>query len=344
MRFSAVLLLFISTLVLGQQAATPPAPPATAADIPPTAPVITINGLCDHKPATGAAPADCKTTVTRAEFERLASSLSPNLPPAARQRLADEYTKALIFSAEAKKRGLDSGPRIDEIMRFVRMQIVSQDLVKQLQQEARPTPEQIAQYYKDHEAQYQEVALKRIFIPKNRAEAKPDEKPDEAALATNAEKIRARAVAGEDFDKLQKEVFDAAGFKTPPPTTIPSWRRQSVPASQASVFDLKPGEVSSVLSEAIGMYIYRLESKRTIPLEQVKSEIESNLSQEKLSAEMQSIASGVKTELNEAYFQGAQRPPVDASAAQPGAPKAAVAAQPAPAKPAARKDPATQSK
>ncbi|HXZ81908.1 MAG TPA: peptidyl-prolyl cis-trans isomerase [Terriglobales bacterium] len=369
MRFLGLLLLLTSTLAVCQQGAkpapkasgsqtTPPAASsspnfgpagsnkdsaAPAFEVPPNAAVITVTGICDLKSA-GTASSDCKTTVTRAEFERLADALKPNLPPAAKQKLGEDYTRALVFSAEAKKRGLDQGTRLEEVMRFIRMQVVAQELLKELQEQAKPTPEQVAQYYKDHESQYQEVTLKRIFLPKNRSDAKPDDKPDEAAFSANAEKIRARAAAGEDFDKLQKEVFEAAGFKTPPPTTIPAWRRQSVPASQAAVFDLKPGEVSQVLPETIGAYIYRLESKRTLPLDQVKPEIEANLSQEKFTAEMQSLTSGVKTELNEAYFHiPQQHPPAEGSVSQPSASKAA-STGPTAAKPAAPKEPATQSK
>src|SRR5689334_360929 len=45
-------------------------------EVAPDAPVITINGLCAEKPAVstgGSTPADCKTVITRAEFEEISN-------------------------------------------------------------------------------------------------------------------------------------------------------------------------------------------------------------------------------------------------------------------------------
>jgi hypothetical protein len=44
--------------------------------ISPDAPVITIEGVCDK----GTAAADCKTVVTRAEFEKIVNTMMPNMP------------------------------------------------------------------------------------------------------------------------------------------------------------------------------------------------------------------------------------------------------------------------
>ena len=54
----------------------PAAPPAEtkapeAANIPPDGAVITIQGLCDNPPADKTKASDCKTVITRAEFEKL---------------------------------------------------------------------------------------------------------------------------------------------------------------------------------------------------------------------------------------------------------------------------------
>jgi parvulin-like peptidyl-prolyl isomerase len=46
-----------------------------------------------------------------------------------------------------------------------------------------------------------------------------------------------------------------------------------LPASQVSVMDLKPGEVSAVLSDPNGYYIYKLRSKDMLSLNQARDEI-----------------------------------------------------------------------
>ena len=47
--------------------------------------------------------------------------------------------------------------------------------------------------------------------------------------------------------------------------------------------DLKPGEVSEVISDPSGNYIYKMISKETLPLDSVKTEIRNQLSSHALS-------------------------------------------------------------
>jgi hypothetical protein len=162
----------------------------------------------------------------------------------------------------------------------------------------------VEKYYKDNEPKYQEISLKRLFIPRNKPGAKAeDKKPTDEELQAQGEKFRAELEKGADFDKLQKEVYDSQGFTVPPPpTAIPNWRRDSVPPTQLQIFDLKPGQLSKVIVEPAGAYVYRLETKTLIPLDGVKAEIENNLATDRLRAKMDSLTSSIKPEVNKEYF------------------------------------------
>lgn len=280
------------------------APAPQPVEVSPDTPVITIPGLCEQKPPAATPSAKdtgCKTVVTRAEFEKVESLINPNMAPAARADFANGYSRLLVISSAAHDRGLDQTQRFADLMRSVRMQVLATDFVRTLREEAKATPQQVENYYKEHQQQYEEASFKRLFIPKNRLDEKA--KPDPAVLKAEADRIRERAAADEDFDTLEKEIYDKAGLKTPPPPTgIPNWRRQAAPASQAQVFDLQPGQLSPIIDEPGGLYIYRLESKRVLPLEQVRAEIETTLSNDKFRSELESILSRNKPELNEAYF------------------------------------------
>src|SRR5438477_11147211 len=114
MRMSWLMCVLLGTLAWGQampSAPSPPqaeAPPADAsAAVPPTAAVITIKGVCPAQPKTAAAKetaakpasatktvaakspsAECRTVITKAEFETLASHLAPNVTPQMKKQLA----------------------------------------------------------------------------------------------------------------------------------------------------------------------------------------------------------------------------------------------------------------
>jgi hypothetical protein len=99
-----------------------------------------------------------------------------------------------------------------------------------------------------------------------------------------------------------------------------------LPPSQASAMNLKPGEVSPVITDQSGFFIYKLASKDTMSLDQVREEIKGTLRSEHLQNEMKAVQESATPTLDEAYF-GPETPP--RGPLQPAAPGTA----PAPAKP-----------
>jgi len=311
-------------------------------NIPPDAAVITIKGMCNDNAATGGgSTAGCQTVITRADFEKLADALQPKMPPAVRQRLAGAYPKMLVMAHEAQKRGLEKDPHFQEMMQFARLQILNQELNKNLQEQAAKVPDKdIADYYKDNTAAYEQATLLRIFIPKRKqleppkegakpADTKAQEQAAEEAMTKEAEALRTRAAAGEDFEKLQKEAFEAAAIKgSAPSVDIGKMRRTNLPPSQAAAYELKSGEVSQVVSDPSGHYIFKMVSKEVLPLEQVKDEIHATLQNQRLKDALQAIQQSTTTELNEAYFGSAPSAnPSPAPVAAPGRPKSGAASK-----------------
>lgn len=323
-----------------QKRETPGVKPAEKkdAEVAPSAAVITIDGLC-AKPA--ATPADCKTVITRAEFDKLADALSPDMPQARRRQLANAYAQMLVMSETAQKRGLEDKPDTQRVLQFAKLQALSQILIRDIQEEARKVPPAEEQkYYDEHKANFTEASMQRIFLPKNPPEAganPPDEKAKadrEAKLKAEADKIHAAAVAGEDFDKLQKQAYDDLGMKsTPPPTQAGVMRQNSLPPAQAKVFDLEPGKVSEPLDTPGGFYIYKLVSKKTLTLPEARAEIDRVLEGERMQQIMGRITKSMKPVFNEAYFgpmTEAGHPPAAPGppAARPSRPPARPAAPP----------------
>jgi parvulin-like peptidyl-prolyl isomerase len=186
---------------------------------------------------------------------------------------------------------------------------------------------------------YQEADLQRISLPLRKQldppkeklsdeETKKREQDAQDAMKKEAELIRARAAAGEDFDKLQQEVYTFAGLKLSPPSTkMMKVRQTSLPNDASAVFDLKTGEVSQVIAGPTGYLIYKVEGKDTIPFEKARPEIMAVLSKQRIQDLRQAILQSATTVLNDAYF------PEPAAAARP--------AQSAPGKQATPKPPAT---
>jgi hypothetical protein len=291
-------------------------PAATSDEIPPTAAVITISGICNGKVPATPSP-DCNTTVSRAAFEKLVDAFDPRMPVPRRQQLADAYVRMIVMSDAAEQRGLDKSADAQEVLRFTRMQILSQLLLRDLQKDAANVPAADAQkYYDEHAPQYEQATLLRLFIPKT---PPGGEKPaDEKTLQAEGEKLRAAAASGGDFEKLQKQAYDDLGIKTPPPPTSGgTLRRDNLQQNQAKVFDLQPGQVSEVIDDPGGLYIFKVESKKKLTLAEATPEINRALESERMKAALEKVTGSIKPVFNEQYFGVA---PAAGGPAAPGMP------------------------
>ena len=161
-----------------------------------------------------------------------------------------------------------------------------------------------------------------------------------------ADDIRARAAAGEDIAKLQKEAFDAAGMKIESPNiNLPNVRRTGLPQGHSAVFDLKQGEVSQVISDSGGHYIYKVNSKSMVPFDQAKNEIHGKLQNDRMREKMEKLNNSFKVDTNEAYFGPGgvgPMPPPRMPRPRPGMPPAGPSGAPGNAAPPAQA-PAPQS-
>ena len=92
--------------------------------------VITVNGFCaGHGDAGRPDPGDdCKTVITRAQFDQLTEALQPGMPSELRLKVANAYAQMMRMAAAAEHRGLDKTASFDLEMRYARLQLLSQDL------------------------------------------------------------------------------------------------------------------------------------------------------------------------------------------------------------------------
>jgi hypothetical protein len=289
-------------------------------------PVITLKGGCE--PIGDITPSkDCVSTVTRAQFEKIANALQPDMAADARRGFATNYARLLIFSDAARALHLENDPNVQQIIQFVSQQVMAEGLKRHYtEQFAHPSDQQIEDYYNKNSAKYQEVTLQRIIIPNNPGTGdKPAVSDAEAAAA--AEKVRQRWVAGEDPVKLQQSIFEAAGITaaSTPEINLGAKRPGSLPVNHEGVFQLKAGEVSHAFGDPAASFIYKVVSVRQVPLTEVKDAIIKTLQQQQLQDKLEAIGKSATPVLNDEYFGP---PPVAGTPATPGRP-GAIGAPPA---------------
>lgn len=291
---------------------------AAESKMAPEAPVISIDGFCDHTTlatVVKGASAGCKTVVTRRQFENLVDALDPNMRPPFRRDLARALPRMLLLAKKATEIGLDKDPRYAQMMKWSSLQMLGNQLNLHIQKDAENISEaEIEKYYKENAPRFEQAELLRIVVPKHKKlpvtgvadSAGGEDSANEGAMRAEAEKLWTKALAGADFSALQREAYDAAGLSSPPPNVnLGKKTRANLPQDEQRVFDLQAGQVSEVLPDPQNFYIYKVLSRQMMPLASVHKQIQDTLEFEKAQSALDQQLGSLKAQFNFAYFGNA---------------------------------------
>src|SRR5260370_10658546 len=152
-------------------------------------------------------PADCKTELTRAQFEKIANGLPANVTPELKRQLEQNLPRFMAMSEAAKKRGLDKSTRYQETLKIAKMQILTTELQREVQEEADKIPAaKVDEQYKAHPETYEQFSLDRLFVSRYKqvqAEEKEEEKEPEK-LTEEQQKAKEAAEKGKQAKREQE--------------------------------------------------------------------------------------------------------------------------------------------
>jgi peptidyl-prolyl cis-trans isomerase D len=137
---------------------------------------------------------------------------------------------------------------------------------------AEVTDEALRQYYEENKARYTQPGrrhARHILIVAN---------GDEKAAEAKAKKAYDRAVAGEDFAALARELSEDPGSKESGGDLGDAERADFVGPFGDAVWSMKPGEIRGPVKTEFGWHVIKLESaspETTKPFEDVRAELES---------------------------------------------------------------------
>ena len=301
----------------GTKEAAPAALPLTTT-LPKNYPVVSMTTACPKS----AAKRGCSTVVTRDEFEALVNAMNPRMIKPERHELAENYGRVLALSQLALKKGLDRDPHVQAQLRYQRLHALASAMAREIYKDTLASPSEDAEkYYAAHKSAFERFNFERLYIPKQKRtevakasdlesavqQANADQ-PDKQMTAL-AEQVYARAQAGEDFAKLQKEVFQQAGIETDPNVKVDDIRRGDFSDAQAVAFDLTPGKMTPVIADYNGYFIYKLVSRTVPPFEEVRPQVTVRMQNDKSTQAVKNIEKLYNAKVNNAYFEKYDPPP-----------------------------------
>jgi peptidyl-prolyl cis-trans isomerase SurA len=215
-------------------------------------------------------------------------------------RLTDERFKAIVDNIKKENRietdeQFEEAPKTEDMtLADLRKVIEKQMLVSQVQQvevtgKIGVSEAEERAYYDSHLSEFTksaEITLREILVSVPNDGKAVNVGLDEEAKA-KAEQLRARAVAGESFERLAAEHSDAPS-KANGGLIGPIKQEEIAPNLQEILARFKPGDISEVLRTRNGYQVLKLESAtepETMPFEQARSQVADKVHAQKRRAE-----------------------------------------------------------
>jgi hypothetical protein len=253
--------------------------------------------------------------VTQGEFESRISDIEPqgggdeeNAPVAKdRRKLGDDYASVLMLSQQAVANHLDASPEVTRQLEIARMQVLSDAEFASLMHKAQPTFEEVSQYYSAHLSDYDEVQIRRLFIWKQRDNAKDAPVLSSQAVKTHADQIRKEYAAGTSVQKLADDLRKSGeGMLDLEPISFP--RGELSRHMETVAFGLKEGEWGEVEDTRASLLLVQLVKRDRQQLGQVSSAIETQLQAQKMQALLDDLKKKAGIWMDEQYFGTAVAP------------------------------------
>ena len=207
------------------------------------------------------------------------------------------------------------GTNRDHLLDLIReMDIVRSYIKEKISPNITVTDEEIATFYAEHPEMFQaeaQVHARHIIY----AAGEDADAETVVNARANAEEARKRALAGEDFAELAKELSE--GPSAPDGGDLGFFvYQQMVPAFADAAFALEPGGISEVVRTNFGFHVIKVEEKipaGTVSLEEAGGDLRGLLVQQKTGQEVSAM---LKTLAEQATITPLLTPPPAPPAAQ----------------------------
>ena len=293
------LLSVLAVTVLADAQARPSTAPQSTIAKTKAKPVLVITGSCPDKARSG-----CRLMLDQQAFERMVMVVNPRLPANQRRNVAATYLQLYVLANHARAQGMDKDPSFQVRLQLEELKALASLYADELQKGLKPSEKEVEIFYYQNRVRMEELQLHAVVVSKMIAK---EPRPEESKSL--ASQLRARAAAGENMDKLQQEATVAAGAPGPPPSTDLGWRaRGRLGAHESELAALGDGRVSNVLEDAQNFYIYKVDSRRPIPLATAKLEIENTMVRERFKEKLAELLKQARMNLDPEYFPMSDQP------------------------------------
>ena len=238
---------------------------------------------------------------TFGDFKRVYAALPPDAQKMAlvdRHNFLQQWALMRKLAKMAEEIKLDQQSPIREQLEYNRLFLLMNAKLNSQLVATEVQPEEIVNYYNDHKEDYKQVHLRAIYI-------KFGDKVTEAQAKAKADKVLTQLRGGADFVKLVKEYSEDETSRGRDGDFLTLHPGDNVPdALRTTVFKLKQGEISEVVKQTNGFYIFRADEVSYRPLSQVREAIFTAIKEQHYKEWLDKVNKDLKIQLTNPQFLG----------------------------------------
>ena len=238
---------------------------------------------------------------TFADFKKVYAALPPDAQKMAlmdRHSFVQQWALMRKLAKMAEQDGIDQESPTKEVLEYNRFFVLMNAKLNKQLIVTEVQPNEIVNYYNDRKEDYKEVHLRAIYVSFGK-------KLTEDQAKVKAEKLLAQIRGGADFVKLAKENSDDETSRAKDGDFLTLHPGDNVPdALRNTVFKLKQGEVSDLVRQPGGFYIFRADEVSYRPLSQVREAIFSAVKEQHYKEWLDQTNKGVKVQYTSPTFLG----------------------------------------
>lgn len=186
------------------------------------------------------------------------------------------------FNEYLKGQGMD----LEYFKQSVRKELIKSKLNEKLTANVTVTDDEVKVYYDTHQNEFMKVKASHVLL---------DTKEE-------AEKILARAKAGEDFAELAKQYSKDPSAKENSGNLDYFGHGDMVEPFEKAAFALKPGEISDVVQTDFGFHVIKVEDSKLDKFEDVKEQLKATMLSEKKNTEFDKLLQDMRKSSNVETF------------------------------------------
>jgi len=246
--------------------------------------------------------------VRQSEFEGAIKTLPAEYQQYAlgpgKKQFGEDFLRMKLLAAEGMKTGLDKDPAVVSQLSLIRENLVANAQLSRIEKTVVVPEEAIKKVYDANKTQYEQVKARHILISFKGSPVPAEGKKEltDAEAKAKADEIRAKIVAGANFEELAKtESYDTSSGSRG--GDLGSFGHgQMVGEFEQAAFSAKAGDITPVVKTQFGYHVIKVESREVTPLEQVRETIQKEEHSKGVQAAIDTIKTRANATFNPTYF------------------------------------------